>query len=422
MKKQKVLASILAASLLASTSMIAMAEECDHVLGDKEYFDYIPCYGGWKAVDTNYPYDYYYTCTECWLVIDEDGNSLEIDYFDAEGKHTPDFENEYPADYIPCGGGMKEVHYNCLVCGQYTDADGNDVEWEMADPDVLHTPDLEEIIFEADYRTCSGGYKEDRYFCVNCMELVNRDGVVAERYDGDGKHNPYKLVVYPPNWTACGGGYQEEYYECANEGCGEYVNYKGKELEYIDPEEDAVHDLEHIPGIPATCEDDGTKEYWKCKVCEEMYLDAEGEDWFFFEEDLVIEATGHSLEKVGKVEPTYEADGCKEHWKCETCGNLYGDEDGTIVVTDETSLVIPKLEKEPDGSEDDLEKDPEDPGKDPEDSGETPEDDKKDDASEKEDGSDVPKTGDNSQIGLLGGMMAVSAIAIGYSVKRRRIV
>ena len=30
-------------------------------VGDIYEFDYIPCSGGWKAVDESYPYDYYYS-------------------------------------------------------------------------------------------------------------------------------------------------------------------------------------------------------------------------------------------------------------------------------------------------------------------------------------------------------------------------
>lgn len=392
MRLKRLLAGALTAILLLSSATVAMADDCKHVPGEIYELDYVPCNGGWKAVDESYPYDYYYSCENCYLVIDEEGNELIIDYFEADpdAKHTPDFSEECPADYLPCVGGYKEAYYYCSGCGTSTDADGNEVEYSEADPDARHNPDLEGDCMEASYTTCSGGYKENRYLCIDCMTWVSAEGIDIEREEGDGKHTPNKDKVYEANWTPCGGGYKMKYYECANGNCGEFVDAKGKEMKYVDADEDAKHDLEHIPELAATCEEDGFVEYWVCKACGDKFEDENGENYLWFEEDYVIPATGHTLEKVEKVEATYEAEGCKEHWKCEVCGKLFEDEDAVKEIKDEKSLAIPKLEKTP------VEEDKEQ------------ENDKKEEISKEEKPSKVPETGDASQIGLLMSLMAVS--------------
>ena len=49
----------------------------------------------------------------------------------------------------------------------------------------------------------------------------------------------------------------------------------------------------------------------------------------------------HEIEKVDQVEPTCEAQGKKEHYRCKLCGALFRDEAGTEPIEDEGSLGIP---------------------------------------------------------------------------------
>ena len=66
--------------------------------------------------------------------------------------------------------------------------------------------------------------------------------------------------------------------------------------------------------------------------------------------ELETEATGHVIEKVDGVAATYEKDGVKAHYACE-CGKLYSDAEGKNEVTAE-ELVIEKLVKEEDKTQD----------------------------------------------------------------------
>lgn len=81
-----------------------------------------------------------------------------------------------------------------------------------------------------------------------------------------------------------------------------------------------VHSLELIKGKDATCEADGSREYYKCSSCNKMFSDSNGQNEIT---DVVIPKLGHkeTSEKVNEVKPTCtEKGGYDEVVKCERCG------------------------------------------------------------------------------------------------------
>jgi hypothetical protein len=97
-----------------------------------------------------------------------------------------------------------------------------------------------------------------------------------------------------------------------------------------------------------------------------------------FESISYTVSTAHSLTHVEAVKPTYTAEGNKEYWKCEWCGKLFADAEGTKEITDKDSLVIAKLEKED---------------------------------TDKDTSSEAPKTGDNNNVFLWISVLAVLCVA-----------
>ena len=67
-----------------------------------------------------------------------------------------------------------------------------------------------------------------------------------------------------------------------------------------------VHSLQHRDKVDASCEEDGTEEYWECDSCGRLFADAEGKERI--KAPKVIPMTGHSWDEgVLTKEP-----GCKE--------------------------------------------------------------------------------------------------------------
>jgi len=62
-------------------------------------------------------------------------------------------------------------------------------------------------------------------------------------------------------------------------------------------------------------------------------------------EEIAIDPNAHKLRKVGEKPATTDAEGIKEHWKCENCSKLFIDEAGTKEIT-QADTVIPKLKPE----------------------------------------------------------------------------
>lgn len=95
-----------------------------------------------------------------------------------------------------------------------------------------------------------------------------------------------------------------------------------------------------VPKVPATCTADGTKAYYICSHCGKAFED---EDCTMEITDLetwkVIPAAGHKLTKTEGKEPTCQETGNITYWKCEVCGKLFSDENGTEELDEDDILL-----------------------------------------------------------------------------------
>lgn len=99
-----------------------------------------------------------------------------------------------------------------------------------------------------------------------------------------------------------------------------------------------------ISGVPATCEEDGMKEYYKCSRCQELFVYEQGEYVKVEEEDLVISAFGHDYgDPIPQVDADCEHTGLEEHYECSRCGNTFVYEGGQYTEASESDLTIPVL-------------------------------------------------------------------------------
>ena len=83
---------------------------------------------------------------------------------------------------------------------------------------------------------------------------------------------------------------------------------------------------------PATCEADGLRTYTAT-------VSFEGKDYTDVKTET-LPATGHKLVAVPEVPATCELPGTAAHWKCETCGKLFADANGTKETSKE-ALTLP---------------------------------------------------------------------------------
>ena len=113
----------------------------------------------------------------------------------------------------------------------------------------------------------------------------------------------------------------------------EYGN--GAYQEGIETKPAAGHKLLYVPGIAATCTEDGNKEYYMCTICGTRFTDAVGQDKTTLK-DVTIPALGHS-----NGEPVYtwaeNASTCTAVIQCNRCNSEVAREVGqaTSAITKE---------------------------------------------------------------------------------------
>lgn len=93
------------------------------------------------------------------------------------------------------------------------------------------------------------------------------------------------------------------------------------------------HDIVRHEAKAATCTEAGWSAYETCSRC----------DHTTYKE---IVAAGHKLAHVERKEATADTVGNIEYWACADCANYFSDEGGKTVITDKSSVELPKLTPE----------------------------------------------------------------------------
>ncbi len=103
----------------------------------------------------------------------------------------------------------------------------------------------------------------------------------------------------------------------------------------------AHHTLgELVPEVEATCTIEGSKAYYECTVCHKKFADAEGTQEI---DNIVIPALSHSLKEHPEVPATCTETGTEAYWECtrDTCGKLFSDAEGNKeIVAPETIAAL----------------------------------------------------------------------------------
>lgn len=205
-------------------------------------------------------------------------------------------------------------------------------------------------------------------YCLVCNKPISKEEEILPKTGHLFKDENWKVVKEP---TETEEGLEERY--CLN--C-----LKERQTRVI-PKLSHIHNLVKIDEVKATCQKEGTKEYYKCSKCGKLYSDEKGTKEIskpetiaklshnFDEGKVLKEATcekdglieytckvcggkkqvpitkkGHSLEHISKKDATCIEDGNIEHYKCNVCGKLFRNQNTTIQLAKD-SIIIPKTGK-----------------------------------------------------------------------------
>lgn len=92
------------------------------------------------------------------------------------------------------------------------------------------------------------------------------------------------------------------------------------------------HDLFQVSARPATCQQEGIIEYYRCRTCAQYFADAAAETVITYEQTR-LPKTGHTGVKIEEAAASCGKNGVQEHWKCETCNGLFTNAECTVSAT-----------------------------------------------------------------------------------------
>ncbi len=285
----------------------------------------------------------YWQCSDCGACfgVTEDGGVGEIIteediILDALGHSLEKVAAIEPT----CESEGNIGYWRCTRCGKYF-ADENG-ENEITEEDIIidalgHAletiAEIEPTCTEEgniEYRRCArcGKYFADE----NGENEITEEDIIIDALG----HALDTIAEIEPTCTSEGN---IGYWRCAR--CGKYFADEKGENEIT--EEDIIidalgHELEKIAAIEPTCTSEGNIGYWRCERCGKCFADEKGENEIA-EEEFVLDALGHALEKVAAIEPTCESEGNIGYWRCTRCGKYFADEKGENEITEEDIII-----------------------------------------------------------------------------------
>ena len=267
-----------------------------------------------------------------------DGNK-EDDQNNAKDLVIKTISCQFYLKHVPttatCTAAGKQGYYTCTICKRIylnKNATGETTldQLPTVGPlghDLTHVDEVPS--------TCKvNGYRA-HYACSNCTNLFeDADGLketTRKALTLPAQHDLEKVPAKAPTCTEDGN---KEYYFCKREGCGELFSDEQGQTPFTG---DMVikkqgHTLTPVPAKPATCTEEGNKEYYYCtrEGCGELFSDEQGQTPFTG--DKVIKKLGHKLTPVPAKAPTCTEDGYEAYYVCTRCQELFADENATMAL------------------------------------------------------------------------------------------
>ena len=290
---------------------------------------------------TDGSYDDVIRCTVCNKVISSEHHVIECTGHDNdEGVRS----NVVPATCTK--DGSYDITYTCKRCGKTT------VETNVVEKAKGHQPEMAHIENKVDVTCTTDGSYDVVSRCTVCNEILSSSHYEDKCTGHDFSNGNPRVIWSEDNKTAtltitCSRCGDREYTAnvtyagtatCTTPGKVIYsAKFNDSELdrEYLFDKKSEVealgHDMETIPYKKATCHEEGNKEYYHCKRCDNYYSDINGivpttPDMQILDVDTL---SGHKGVLVRGYPSTCVDYGMKSHYCCEICGCLFETEDGS---------------------------------------------------------------------------------------------
>ena len=222
------------------------------------------------------------------------------------GMTEEETHDKWPGDYPIEWTSNDDYHWHQFACGTIMDKAAH--TW---DEGVVTTP-----------ATCTtDGVKT--YTCKVCSETKTEPI----------KATGHSMTKTPAQAATCTDPGNSEYYTCGN--CGKFFSDEAGKNEIAKDSwviKALGHKLTKTEAKAAICTEAGNNEYYTCATCNKFFSDADGKNEIA-KDSWVIKALGHKLTKTEAKAATCTESGNNAYWTCDTCGQVFKDEQGTKLTT-----------------------------------------------------------------------------------------
>ena len=160
-------------------------------------------------------------------------------------------------------------------------------------------------------------------------DLVNEFKLCEADIDDGYRYNETAHWYVCKNSALCTVKFNYQNHLGGNATCTNKAICEACGIEYGDP---LGHNMQYFDYVPETCTTDGHLPYYYCDRCDKYF----GRETDSLDTELnvfIIPATGHDMTKVDAVPASCEADGSIEYYECGYCGKLFSDADGKNEIT-----------------------------------------------------------------------------------------
>ena len=198
--------------------------------------------------------------------------------------------------------------------------------------------------------TCTTDGSLDYYTCEYEPGVLYKDEDGTETFADESElfvaKFGHEMTLHEANEPTCTKEGNLKYYTCSHEE-GVYYKDENGDAKYANEEEIFItklnHELVHVDSATSSCHEHGHIEHYECSRCHKLFSD-ENATHELTASEVELPLTDHDMTHHDGTEATCDSDGSHDYYTCSyEDGVKYKDEDGTEKYNDDSELVINKL-------------------------------------------------------------------------------
>ena len=282
----------------------------------------------------------YWKCANCSKYFSDKDGKTEISENSTVIEKTGHSMTHVEAKKASCTEDGNKEYWHCAKCdGYFFDNKGEDKTSQKET--VIEKTGHNMTHVEAKEASCTEDGNKEYWKCANCDSyFLDKDGQNrTTKEETEIAKTGHSMTHVEAKKASCTEDGNKEYWHCAK--CdGYFFDNKGedKTSQKETVIEKTGHNMTHVEAKKVSCTEDGNKEYWHCAKCDGYFFDNKGEDKTS-QKETVIEKTGHSMTHVEAKKASCTEDGNKEYWYCVNCGIYYADKDGQKKISKDETVI-----------------------------------------------------------------------------------